>query len=723
MKRTGKTSRTFARNLTLIISAAILGIAIFTGIFVTSAASNKKDAVEALEKITAYVKKQCVLEDEAALENEAKSLVNRVDKTREARNYVKFGKLDETVYSLNEFAAEHRLSGIIITDDDLEGRIAGFYGSDGTTEADWYGSLYKYRDAKKHPFKSYSERISVADGEYVDFAVVGREDKSGLILCYVRQNIELAVTFQYSIQNILDGYSFGMNGIIVVTDGIRVVATNVEKYMGCEVGEVNVIEKFAGSERGDNVRRIVADGNKYFAYSGRSSGYYVYALTAEKDVYRQRTTTIAYAMSFYVLAVAIIVAVFQFFDKLRAEEQRKKDAEYARQTDALAKEAIRANQAKTEFLRRMSHDIRTPINGIRGMLKIADYYDGDVGRQRECRRKVWQASGYLLDILNEVLDMSKLDSGNMVRIDENFGLVALLSDVETMMKFQAHEKGIALEDFSVTIGHDKLYGAAVLLKRTLVNLIGNAIKYNRPGGSVSCSCREIAFDGKTARFEIVISDTGIGIGEEFSKIMYEPFTQENDDASGSSQNGVGLGLSIVKKSVDIMGGTIGMKSKVGEGTVFTLDLSFETAAAVKEELVAAKDGNELDGLNILFVEDNDLNREYGVFVLTTHGASVKCAADGKIAAEEFVSSPAGTYDAVLMDVMMPVMDGIEAAQKIRRSGKPDAKSVPIIAMTANTFPDDVRRIEEAGMNAYFPKPVEANKLIETILRAVKRRDK
>ena len=319
--------------------------------------------------------------------------------------------------------------------------------------------------------------------------------------------------------------------------------------------------------------------------------------------------------------------------------------------------------------------------------------------------------------------MSKLDSGNMVRIDENFGLVALLSDVETMMKFQAHEKGIALEDFSVAIGHDKLYGAAVLLKRTLVNLIGNAIKYHRPGGSVSCSCRETGFDGKTARFEIVISDTGIGIGEEFGKIMYEPFTQENDDASGSSQNGVGLGLSIVKKSVDIMGGTIDMKSKVGEGTVFTLDLSFETAAAVKEELVAAKDGNELDGLNILFVEDNDLNREYGVFVLTTHGASVKCAADGKIAAEEFVSSPAGTYDAVLMDVMMPVMDGIEAAQKIRGSGKPDAKSVPIIAMTANTFPDDVRRIEEAGMNAYFPKPVEANKLIETILRAVKRRDK
>ena len=173
-------------------------------------------------------------------------------------------------------------------------------------------------------------------------------------------------------------------------------AANIdEKDMGkpdSELPLVQKVEKFAENERGDNVRRIVADGNKYFAYSGRSSGYYVYALTAEKDVYRQRTTTIAYAMSFYVLVVAIIVAVFQFFDKLRAEEQRKKDAEYARQTDALAKEAIRANQAKTEFLRRMSHDIRTPINGIRGMLKIADYYDGDVGRQRECRRKVWQAS-------------------------------------------------------------------------------------------------------------------------------------------------------------------------------------------------------------------------------------------------------------------------------------------------------------------------------------------
>ena len=722
MKKTGNKSKMFARNLTLIVSAVILGIAIFTSVFVASTASNKQDAVEALEKITDYVKKQCVLEEEASFENEAKSLVGLVDKVREARNYIEFGKLDETEESLNAFVTEHRLSGIILTDDSVEGRIAGFYGSDDTTESDWFEQLYKCRDAKKYPLKSYSERMISGNGDYVDYAVVGREDKTGLILCYSRQSAALAVTLQYSIQNVLGGYTFGTGGIIVVTDGVRVVATNVEKYMGREVAGVTVLEKFSGNERGDNVRSLVANGNKYLAFSGSSVGYYVYALAAEKDIYESRSTAVAYAMSFYVLAVVIITSVLYLFDHIRAEEQRKKDAEYVRQNDALAKEAIRANQAKTEFLRRMSHDIRTPINGIRGMLKIADYYDGDAEKQRECREKMWQASGYLLDILNDVLDMSKLDSGNMVRTDENFRLGTLLSEVETMMKFQAHEKGIALKDFVVEIGHDSLYGAAVLLKRTLVNLLSNAIKYNRPGGSVSCSCRETGFDGETARFEIVVSDTGIGISDEFSKIMYEPFTQENGDMSGSSQSGVGLGLSIVKKSVEIMGGSIDMASKLGEGTVFTLDLPFATVEAVEDELVTEKDGKELDGLNILFVEDNDLNREYGVFVLTTHGAKVRCAVNGKEAVNEFVSAPAGTYDIVLMDVMMPVMDGIEATEKIRACDKPDAKSVPIIAMTANTFPDDVRRIEEAGMDAYFPKPVEVDKLIETILKAVKRRD-
>lgn len=722
MKKTGNKSKMFARNLTLIISAVILGIAIFTSVFVASTASNKKDAVEALKKITDYVKKQCVLEEEATFENEAKSLVGLVDKTREARNYIEFGRLDETEESLNAFATEHRLSGIILTDDSVEGRIAGFYGSDGTTADDWFEPLYKCRNAKQYPLKSYSERMTAGNGDYVDFAVVGRVDKTGLILCYTRQSAALAVTLQYSIQNVLGGYTFGTGGIIVVTDGIRVVATNVEKYMGREVSGVNVLENFSGNARNDNVRSLIANGNKYLSFSGSSAGYYVYALAAEKDIYESRSTAVSYAMSFYVLAVVIIASVLYLFDHIRAEEQRKKDAEYARHTDELAKEAIRANQAKTEFLRRMSHDIRTPINGIRGMLKIADYYDGDDDKQRECRQKMWQASGYLLDILNDVLDMSKLDSGNMVRTDESFRLRDLLTDVETMMKFQADEKGIALDKFDIEIEHDGLFGAAVLFKRVLVNLIGNAIKYNRQGGSVSCSCRETAFDGKTARFEITISDTGIGISDEFSKIMYEPFTQANDDPAGSTQNGVGLGLSIVKKSVEIIGGTIRMTSKVGEGTTFTLYLPFETTESAEEKLVTIKDGNELNGLNILFVEDNDLNREYGVFVLTTHGASVKCAVNGKEAVDEFVSAPAGTYDTVLMDVMMPVMDGIEATKKIRESGKPDAAGIPIIAMTANTFADDVMRIEEAGMDAYSPKPVEVDKLIEAILKAVKRRD-
>lgn len=282
MNGKAKASKTFARNITLVIAALVVGIALFTVVFVSATAQNTDEAVEALKEITDYVKTQCTLEHEATFENEAKSLVNLVDKTREARNYINYGALDETEESLSAFASEHRLSGIILTDDNAEKRIAAFYCSGDATADEWRLTLDKYKDARSNLAKSYSERTTADNGYYVDFAVVGREDKQGLILCYTRQSAELAVTLQYSIKNILEGYSFGTGGIIVVTDGTRVVAANVDRYMGKEAANVDLIENFAWKESDGNVRRIIANDNKYFALKDKSMGYYVYALTAEK---------------------------------------------------------------------------------------------------------------------------------------------------------------------------------------------------------------------------------------------------------------------------------------------------------------------------------------------------------------------------------------------------------------------------------------------------------
>lgn len=718
MSGKAKASKTFTRNITLVIAALVVGIALFTAVFVSATAQNTDEAVEALKEITEYVKTQCTLEHEATFENEAKSLVNLVDKTREARNYINYGALDETEESLSAFASEHRLSGIILTDDNAEKRIAAFYCSDGATADEWRSTLDKYKGAGFNLAKSYSERTTADNGYYVDFAVVGREDKQGLILCYTRQSAELAVTLQYSIKNILEGYSFGAGGIIVVTDGTRVVATNVDRYMGRDVADVSVIENVAWKASDDNVRKVIADGNKYFALKGRSTGYYVYALTAEKDVYQRRTFTTTYAMVLYVLVVAIIAAVLRLFDHIREEEQRKADAENAAKIDALAREAIRANRAKTEFLRRMSHDIRTPINGIRGMLKIADYYVDDPDKQRECREKMWQASGYLLDLVNDVLDMSKLDAGNMVVAKEEFVMTDVLAEAEIMIKTQAIERGVELKEFSVSVEHDRLFGAAILLKRTLVNILSNAVKYNRPGGFVRLETTETASDDKTARFKIVVADNGTGMSEEFMKVMYEPFAQEYSDPSGSARNGAGLGLSIVKKAVEIMGGEISVASEKDKGTTFTLDLPFEISDGTEIPHASATDDKPLCGLNILLAEDNDLNREFAEFILATRGATVTSATNGREAVEKFVSSPAGTFDLAIMDVMMPVTDGIEATKAIRNSDKPGAGAIPIIAMTANGFADDVERVLAAGMNAHISKPVDADKLVETILRIV-----
>ena len=374
--------------------------------------------------------------------------------------------------------------------------------------------------------------------------------------------------------------------------------------------------------------------------------------------------------------------------------------------------AERANQAKTEFLAHMSHDIRTPINGIMGMLNIAESNTEDQNRQADCRKKIKKSARHLLSLINDVLEISKLESGDEELTDESFHLNDLLSSCVAIVSGQAAERDVTIEtDFDQPehLPHEYLWGSPLHIKQILVNIAGNAVKYNKPGGHVTIRCQELSEENGVALICFEIADTGIGIGEEYLKHIYEPFTQEGSGARTNYQ-GSGLGMTITKKLIDKMGGTIQIDSKPGEGSVFTVVLPLKMASPPETEAGdpsdPAAEASHTAGKRALLVEDNELNQEIAQFMLMEKGLDVTVAVNGKEAVDLFQQSEFYTYQIVFMDIMMPVMNGYEATRAIRAMDRPDAAEIPIIAMTANAFAEDVKAAMDAGMNEHTAKPIE-----------------
>mgnify|MGYP002515462519 FL=1 len=376
-----------------------------------------------------------------------------------------------------------------------------------------------------------------------------------------------------------------------------------------------------------------------------------------------------------------------------------------------------ANSIKSEFLSRMSHDLRTPINGILGMLSILEKCQDDPERQSECRRKIRVSTEHLLSLVNDVLQVSKLESGRLAETEEPFDLHDALADCVTILYAQAEENGIRLEVEDSGLLHSKVIGNPLHLRQILMNVIDNAIKYNRPNGSVSIKAEETGFQDKTASFLFVISDTGIGIGEDFKEHIFEPFAQEHQGAR-THYSGVGLGMSIVKKLVEQMNGSVEVDSQVGKGSVVRIALSVR----VDEEQSGQSSGDDrnipdnIAGMCVLLVEDNEINCEIVEFILRDAGAKVVTANDGKVAVDTFTASEPGVFDCVLMDLMMPVMSGYEASRVIRSLDRADAKTVPIIALSANAFDEDIALAKDAGMNAHLAKPVDIHKMFQVMSR-------
>ena len=398
---------------------------------------------------------------------------------------------------------------------------------------------------------------------------------------------------------------------------------------------------------------------------------------------------------------------------------RKKQEEELAQVNVQLQRAVedanRAMAAKSEFLSRMSHDIRTPINAILGMLDIAEKYHEDYARLDDCTHKIRSAANHLLSLVNDVLDMNRLENGQAKLVEAPADLNELVRDCVIMTQTQAERDGLTMTVDHITVEHNRVRCYALQLRQILINLLSNAVKYNRPGGNITLRADELYCNGKTVTVQYTVRDTGIGMSEEFQQHIFEPFTQENPGAR-TKYTGSGLGLSIVRELVERMGGTIQLESQLGEGSLFIVTLSFALDTAPAEDTPAEAPAADLQGMRVLVAEDNALNMEITQFMLDELHVAYECAENGAEALCLYKNAPAGHFDAILMDMMMPVMDGTAAAAAIRALPREDAADIPIIALTANVCADVSADAAYADMNDCLFKPVQPSHLQATLAK-------
>ena len=409
------------------------------------------------------------------------------------------------------------------------------------------------------------------------------------------------------------------------------------------------------------------------------------------------------------LLLSGLLSVFTLLRRTKKSELRT--AELNRRLQEALDMANAASVAKTKFINNMSHDIRTPLNGIIGLLKINELHADDAALVQANYEKMRVSADHLLSLINDVLEVSRLEDGTTQPAPAPLDLVQLSQEVGDIISERTAEAGLTVSFEPQEMPVRYVYGSALHLRQIFLNVYGNCIKYNRAGGTIRTALACVDRDARTVTYRWTISDTGIGMSEEFLRHIFEPFTQENNDAR-SVYHGTGLGMSIVKGLLEQMHGTISVTSREGEGSTFIITIPF--AIAEKPAAEEGKAAGDVRGLRLLLAEDNTLNAEIARTLLTDKGAVVTTVDNGQQALALFQKEPAGTFDAILMDVMMPVMDGLTAARAIRALDRPDAKTIPIIAMTASAFAEDAQRCFDAGMNAHLAKPLELDRMLSVI---------
>lgn len=704
-------------RLTLIV---LLGIALSVVAGMMSYGYTTAQAEQRFADVVDYVATQSLSYEAFNNAYVTKNLIRVMEIAGEvARTIERDGSVDNA--TLKQYADQFNVSALIVTD------ASGNLVSESSTDGVGYESLATYLkeapvlEVASHPLKSYTARITLADDSVADIGCVTRRGGEGIVIAVRHQSAKAVASNTLKLQSLLDGYETIDSGNIVIENDAKVVATNAVEptTSGAFVlpaTDATIVDSIKERCLAGRVSLVNANGEWYLGTFGKARQFYVYTYTSARRYFETVAVVVASVLVLYGGAIAATALARRHAERQRLTDLLLQERDYGDKLAKAAHEASSANSAKTDFLRRMSHDLRTPINGIRGMVEVGDANADDLQKQTECRSKIWTASGLLLDLANEALDMSRLESGQVDLDLVPANLVVLNREVCDILERQAEERLVTIICDQQTLDHPYARVSVTHLKRLLVNIAGNAVKYSRRGGYVRLACREVEPVDGVPIYEYTIADNGIGMSEQFQQHLYEPFSREEQRVEGAS-SGTGLGAPIAKQLVELMGGTMSFTSTLGQGTTFTIRLPFEQCKRSEIPQAVRVDAVDVDavrGLRVLLVEDNELNAEIAQFTLDRAGAIVTHVKDGESAVETFAASAPHEYDVVLMDIMMPGIDGLEATRQIRALEREDAAITPIIAVSANAFAEDRRLSREAGMDAHLSKPVSSRELVEAL---------
>jgi len=691
------------------IAIAIAGLLSLLGVALIGANSAIHTAERTAERTLQYLRDQCISYQDIIAADRVKSLVRLTEQAQELTERDRLKGRARSNEELAEYAQRQRISCVLVLNDALEPVYSC------GVDMDW-SDLYtneSVSNVMQYPEKIFARRLT-RDGVVYDVAAAARTVEPGMVFCVRRQSSAVIASYHASIESLLAGYETLLNEKIYtyITDGEKVIGSSDNGQWNLPVDEVPLIRALESSPSpGSKLTQLRTDGT-FFGARERYQQYSLYVFLPADFVFAQTKNMLISAFGVYAAAAAVVVLLLVRL----GQDRKRRELAYQKQLEKEVERATAADQAKTHFLRSMSHDIRTPINIIMGMLEIIGRNPEDVTLVQSCREKAQTAARYLLALVNDVLTLNRPKQEALGKTP--YCLTSELHELLDISRAQAESAGVALTVMDLTLEHERFTGDPLYMRQICQNIIGNAIKYNHPGGWVRCSFRESRYADGVCRLEFICEDNGAGMSETFQRHMFEAFAQENSDR-GSLSGGVGLGLAVVKKLVDERGGTIQVDSARGQGTRFRVVLPMMPSEAEPEAALPGAAAS-IAGRRLLVAEDNELNREIAVYLLQEAGAVVDQAADGKEAVEMFAASAPGTYDAVLMDVMMPELDGHAAARAIRGMDRSDAQ-LPIIAMTANLFDEDVEACLAAGMDAHIPKPLEAGRMIKTIAEWLERK--
>ena len=707
-----------------ILAEILVGLLLFFVVLVITVKADLSSAETRLFDMVTYIKEQYNNNMKLDIASESKSLMRMIQSVEVLSQQIQQEEKtsDITEELLENYCTISYLTGVLILDEN--GQVQEKYCSDevqaeeilSQTDQDVLLDVVDFHE------KTYSVRMECEDGSYIDIAANGRQDKPGIVLVYYHTPERYTSIFNHSINSLLTGYSLEHNGTIVISENNQIVASNDKGLIGAKTEDIQELKCINESAVEKQLVRTDYQTIPDYGLMEKGRDYYVYAYMSADKIFAKTPRNMLYTVFIYLVIVGFMHALRWRMLQGHQKEQMRLQKEYTKNLESKnleLREAVfqaqKANAAKSSFLSRMSHDIRTPLNGIIGLIKINETHMDDRELVKTNQDKMLVSADHLLSLINDVLQMSKLEDENIEISHEPIDLGEISREVGTIISGRTAEAGIAFEIGKQELPVSYVYGSPLHIRQIFLNIYGNCIKYNKPHGKVTTTLKCLGEKNGIVTYRWTISDTGIGMSEEFLKHIFEPFVQEHSDAR-TVYSGTGLGMSIVKRIIDRMNGTIVVTSKEGEGSTFVITLPFEIAEK-PEEILAEMDGEvNIAGLHLLLAEDNELNAEIARTLLEDEGAITTIVNDGQQAVDIFSRNKPGTFDAILMDIMMPEMDGLSATKAIRALDREDAGTIPIIAMTANAFDEDEKKCMEAGMNAHLVKPLDIQKMKEAVCR-------